>query len=48
MLGKDKNRETFEQATKFFMRALELDPNYSQAYAGLGFGVHVRLPKSLE
>ena len=30
-----KNRETFEQSTKFFMRALELDPSYSQAYAGL-------------
>jgi adenylate cyclase len=29
----DKNRETFEQSTKFFMRALELDPSYSQAYA---------------
>ena len=36
MLGNPKNRETFEQATEFFMRALELDPNYSQAYAGLG------------
>ena len=35
LLGKTKNRETFEQSTKFFMRALELDPNYSQAYAGL-------------
>jgi adenylate cyclase len=31
----DKNRETFEQSTKFFMKALELDPSYSQAYAGL-------------
>ena len=30
-----KNRERFEQSTKFFMRALELDPSYSQAYAGL-------------
>ena len=30
-----KNRERFEQSTKFFMRALELDPGYSQAYAGL-------------
>jgi adenylate cyclase len=29
------NRERFEQSTKFFMRALELDPSYSQAYAGL-------------
>ena len=31
----DKNRETFEQSTKFFMKALGLDPSYSQAYAGL-------------
>jgi adenylate cyclase len=30
-----KNRERFEQSTKLFMRALELDPSYSQAYAGL-------------
>ncbi len=30
-----KNRERFEQSTKFYMRALELDPTYSQAYAGL-------------
>jgi adenylate cyclase len=29
------NRERFEQSTKFFMRALELDPSYSLAYAGL-------------
>ena len=36
MLGKEKNRETFEQSIKFFKRALELDPNYSQAYAALG------------
>jgi adenylate cyclase len=34
LLGKT-NRETFEQSTKFFMRALELDPSYSQANAGL-------------
>ena len=38
MLGKDKTRETFEQATKFFKKAVELDPDYSQAYACLGFG----------
>ena len=38
MLGKDKTRETFEQATKFFKKAAELDPDYSQAYACLGFG----------
>ena len=30
-----KNRERFEQSTKFYMRALELDPSYAQAYAGL-------------
>src|SRR3984893_12357914 len=30
-----KNRERFEQSTKLFMRALEFDPSYSQAYAGL-------------
>ena len=38
MLGKDKTRETFEQAIKFFKKAVELDPDYSQAYACLGFG----------
>jgi hypothetical protein len=32
MLGKDKTRKTFEQAIKFFKKAVELDPNYSQAY----------------
>src|SRR6516162_8169352 len=37
MLGKEKNRETFEQAIVCFKRALEYDPNYSQAYACLGF-----------
>jgi len=36
MLGKEKNRDTFEQATTFFKKAFELDPNYSQAYACLG------------
>ena len=48
MLGKEKNRETFEQAIKYFKKALELDPNYSQAYACLGFALHVRLPKPLD
>ena len=48
LLGKTKNRETFEQSIKFFMRALELDPSYSQAYAGLSMGVQFRLPKPLE
>jgi adenylate cyclase len=37
MLGKEKTRETFEQATAYFKKALEHDPNYSQAYACLGF-----------
>ena len=39
--GKTKNRETFEQSTKFFMRALELDPSYSQAYAGLSMAYNL-------
>jgi adenylate cyclase len=38
MLAKDKNRETFEQAVSYFNKALEIDPNYSQAYACLAFG----------
>jgi adenylate cyclase len=38
MLGKDKNRETFEKALGYFREALEHDPNYSVAYACLGFG----------
>ena len=35
MLGKEKNRETFEQSIKFFKQALELDPNYSVPVAHL-------------
>jgi adenylate cyclase len=35
LLGKTNTRETFEQSTKFLKRALELDPSYSKAYAGL-------------
>jgi adenylate cyclase len=38
MLGKEKNLETFTQAIKYFKQALEHDPNYSVAYACLGFG----------
>jgi adenylate cyclase len=38
MLGKDKNLETFQHAIKYFKEALEHDPNYSLAYACLGFG----------
>jgi adenylate cyclase len=37
MLGKEKNRQTFEQSIMYFKKALEHDPNYSQAYACLGF-----------
>ncbi len=37
MLGTEKNRETFEQAIMYFKKALEYDPDYSQAYACLGF-----------
>jgi adenylate cyclase len=38
MLGKEKSLETFTQAIKYFKQALEHDPNYSVAYACLGFG----------
>ncbi|TMJ85323.1 MAG: guanylyl cyclase [Alphaproteobacteria bacterium] len=31
------NSQAFEKVTKLLMKAIELDPNYSQAYAGLGF-----------
>ena len=41
LLGSTKNRERFEQSTKFFMRALELDPSYSQAYAGLSLAYNL-------
>jgi adenylate cyclase len=37
LLGNPKNRGTFEQATASFLKAIELDPNYAQAIAGLGF-----------
>ncbi len=36
-----KNRERFEQSTKLFIRALELDPGYSQAYAGLSLAYNL-------
>ena len=36
-----KNREMFEKSTKFFMRALELDPSYSQAYAALSMAYNL-------
>ena len=37
LYGEIKTREKFEQARNFFMKALELDPNYSVAYAGLSW-----------
>ncbi|HYA07056.1 MAG TPA: adenylate/guanylate cyclase domain-containing protein [Xanthobacteraceae bacterium] len=37
MLGKEKTRKTFEESVAFFKKALALDPNYSLAYACLGF-----------
>ena len=37
MIGKEKNRATFEGAISFLRKALTLDPNYSQAYACLAF-----------
>jgi adenylate cyclase len=37
IMEKTKTRETFERAKKFLLRTLELDPNYSEAYALLGF-----------
>ena len=40
-IGKTKNREALEQSTKFFMRALELDPSYSLAYAGLSLAYNL-------
>lgn len=37
LLGPTKNRDTFEQAKKLFLRAIELDPDFAKAYAALGF-----------
>jgi adenylate cyclase len=37
LLGPQKTRETFEQATALFRRAIEADPNFAVARAGLGF-----------
>jgi adenylate cyclase len=36
-----KNRERFEQSTKLFMKALKLDPGYSQAYASLSLAYNL-------
>jgi adenylate cyclase len=40
-IGKTKNREALEQSSKFFMRALELDPGYALAYAGLSMSYNL-------
>jgi adenylate cyclase len=37
LLGPQKTRETFEQATALFRKAIEIDPNFAVARAGLGF-----------
>ena len=37
LLGGTKTRETFQQTLKELERAIELDPHYAQAYAGLGW-----------
>ena len=36
-----KNRDRFEQASKLLVRALELDPSYSQAYAALSMAYNL-------
>ena len=41
LLGKTKNRETFEQSIKLFMRAMELDPNHPKAYAALSMAYNL-------
>ena len=35
--GVKKNREVFDQSRACFRRAMEIDPNYAAAYAGLAF-----------
>jgi adenylate cyclase len=37
VIGKTQSREVFEKARDFLLRAIELDGNYAQAYAALGF-----------
>jgi TolB-like protein len=37
LLGSTKNRDTFEQSKESLMRAIDLDPSYARAYAGLAF-----------
>ena len=41
MLGLKKNREIFDQWMACFRRAIELDPDYSGAYAGLSMGYNL-------
>ena len=38
MFGLKKDREIFDRSMACFWRAIELDPNYSDAYAGLSMG----------
>ena len=38
MFGSKRDRDIFEQFMSCFRRAIELDPNYASAYAGLGMG----------
>ena len=40
-IGRAKNREALAQSTTFFMRALELDSGYSQAYSGLSMAYNL-------
>jgi adenylate cyclase len=37
LLGENKTREKFKQSIELFLRALELDPKHSQAFAGLSW-----------
>ena len=37
ILGRKWTREIFDQLVALMTRAIELDPNYAEAYAGLGF-----------
>jgi adenylate cyclase len=38
MFGSKRDRDIFEQFMSCFRRAIQLDPNYASAYAGLGMG----------
>jgi adenylate cyclase len=48
LLGSTKSRDTFEQSKASFVRAIELDPSYAQARAGLAFARPSRLGSQLE